>query len=142
MKKFSFLVALLAPFLVLAACTGGEATPTLTPSPTPTPSPPTPTPTATPGKIAFFTSRDGNPELYVMNADGSGLTRLTDNPAIDGNPSGDSAPSWSPDGSHIAFTSLRDGNPETYVVNVDGTGLTRLTDNPAADGHPAWSPAR
>ena len=42
------------------------------------------------GRIAFDSLRDGNGEIYVMNADGSGQTRLTDNPASDG------SPSWSP----------------------------------------------
>ncbi|MFY9580726.1 MAG: hypothetical protein WAQ33_15540, partial [Gaiellaceae bacterium] len=74
-------------------------------------------------------------DVYVMNADGSGQTRLTTDPA------NDSDPAWSPDGSKIAFASLRDGNSEIYVMNADGTGApTRITDDPAADAFPAWSP--
>ena len=69
-----------------------------------------------------------------MNADGSGVTRLTGNDAVDG------SPSWSPDGRRIAFDSTRDGNREIYVMNADGSGVTRLTHNPADDGYPAWSP--
>ena len=69
-----------------------------------------------------------------MNADGSGQTRLTDNPAVD------ISPTWSPDGKRIAFMSFRDGYPEIYVVNVDGGGLTRLTNHPAGGTAPAWSP--
>ena len=71
-----------------------------------------------------------------MNADGSGQTRLTDNPADDGRPI------WSPDGSRIAFASDRDGNWEIYVMNADGSGQTRLTDNPAWDFSPSWSTER
>ena len=86
------------------------------------------------GGIVFDSDRDGNYEIYVMSADGSGLTRLTDNPAAD------FAPSWSPDGTRIAFDSDRDGNDEVYVMNADGSGQTRLTDNPALDFATSWSP--
>jgi Tol biopolymer transport system component len=87
------------------------------------------------GKIAFDTNRDGNQEIYTMNADGSNPTRLTNNTAID------QTPAWSPDGTKIAFVSNRDGNDEIYTMNADGTGIvTRLTNNPAPDGQPAWSP--
>ena len=87
------------------------------------------------GKIAFTSNRDGNYEIYVMNADGSGQTNLTNNPAFDG-----SSAAWSPDGTKIAFSSDRDGNNEIYVMNADGSGQTRLTNNPAYDSLPAWSP--
>jgi Tol biopolymer transport system component len=69
-----------------------------------------------------------------MNADGSGLKRLTNNDASD------RQPAWSPDGTKIAFNSERDGNREIYVMNADGSGLTRLTNNDASDWDPAWSP--
>lgn len=85
-------------------------------------------------RILFHTFRDGNTEIYVMNADGSGQTNLTQNAAED------SDPAWSPDGSRIAFHSDRDGNWEIYVMNADGTGTTRLTNDPARDCAPAWSP--
>ena len=93
------------------------------------------TPTAASAdRIAFSSHRDGNREIYVMNADGSGVTRLTNNSAEDG------SPAWSPDGRRIAFYSLRDGNYEIYVMNADGSGVTRLTNNSADDVTPAWSP--
>src|SRR6266550_3870165 len=88
--------------------------------------------TSAQGQIAFTSTRDGNSEIYVMNADGTGVTRLTDNPAADGDPA------WSPDGTRLAFTSARDGNNEIYVMNADGSGVTRLTNDPNQDGHPAW----
>ena len=86
------------------------------------------------GRIAFTSNRDGNDEIYVMNADGTGVTRLTDNPASD------QQPAWSPDGSRIAFTSNRDGNFDIYVMNADGTGVTRLTTTTTHLGstRPAW----
>lgn len=92
------------------------------------------TPPPAPNRIAFETNRDGNLEVYSMNADGTELTRLTFNPAADGNPA------WSPDHRKIAFTSLRNGNPEIYVMNADGSNQTRLTNNAAIDDDPAWSP--
>ena len=85
-------------------------------------------------KIAFESDRNGNAEIYVMNADGSGLTNLTNRAASD------FEPSFGPDGSKIAFDSDRDGNGEIYVMNADGTGVTRLTNNVATDFDPAFSP--
>jgi len=85
-------------------------------------------------RIAFASSRDGNEEIYAMNPDGSGQTRLTYHPA------NDNYAAWSPDRSKIAFASDRDGNYEIYVMNADGTGQTRLTNNPAHEELPAWSP--
>jgi hypothetical protein len=69
-----------------------------------------------------------------MNADGSGQTRLTTNPAWD------ILPAWSPDGTKLAFTSWRDGNIEVYVMAADGSGRTRLTTDPGYDYDPAWQP--
>jgi len=86
------------------------------------------------GKIVFTTNRDGNLEIYIMNADGSGQTRLTNNTASD------RGPKWSPDGTKIAFESVRDGNWEIYVMNADGTGLDRLTATPAEEANVSWSP--
>ena len=86
------------------------------------------------GQMAFVSGRDGNNEIYVMNADGSSPINLTHDAASD------VQPAWSPDGSRIAFTSFRDGNDEIYVMNADGSGLLNLTNNPANDGAPAWSP--
>jgi Tol biopolymer transport system component len=87
-------------------------------------------------KIAFASSRDNNyfTEIYVMNTDGSGQTRLTNNA------SSDNYPVFSPDGTKIAFNSTRDGNNEIYVINADGSNQTRLTNNSATDARPSWSP--
>lgn len=94
-------------------------------------------------RIAFHSAQgpsEGGPghsalEIFTMNADGSGVTRLTDNVFQD------SLPAWSPDGSEIAFTSNRDGGDfEIYVMNADGSNPTRLTSSPGEDAHPMWSP--
>lgn len=86
------------------------------------------------GKIAFASDRDGDFEIYAVNADGTGLAKLTDNA------SNEFAPAWSPDGRSLAFGSDRDGNAEIYVMNANGSGITRLTNDPTDDGDPAWSP--
>lgn len=86
------------------------------------------------GKICFVTDRDGNSEIYVMNADGTGQTNLTNNPAAD------SDCAWSADGTKIAFRSGRDGNLEIYAMNADGSGQVRLTNTPENEVTPAWSP--
>ena len=85
-------------------------------------------------KLAFVSRRDGNSEIYVINADGSGQENLTQHPARD------SHPSWSRDGRKLAFVSRRDGNSEIYVMNADGSGLRNVTRTPSNDLDPAWSP--
>jgi TolB protein len=81
-----------------------------------------------------MSSRDGDPEIYVMNRDGSGVRRITNHPA------NDVTPTWSPTGTQIAFTSNRSGNPQIWVVNADGTGLRQITRESHCD-RPTWSPA-
>ncbi len=74
-------------------------------------------------------------EIYVIDADGSGLRRLTHNWRFDG------APVWSPDGRKILFEHRH--HPDVWVVNADGSGRRNLTwsvTQPfATDGAPAWS---
>jgi uncharacterized repeat protein (TIGR01451 family) len=84
-------------------------------------------------KIAFTSTRDGNPEIYVMNGDGRNQTRLTCNPAID------SQPAWSPDGAQIAFTSTRDGNHQIYLMDADGRNPRNIS-GIGGSRDPAWSP--
>jgi uncharacterized repeat protein (TIGR01451 family) len=87
-------------------------------------------------EIAFSSTRDVSPpsfgEIYVMNADGSGVTRLTfggTNSALN--------PSWSPDGTKIAFWSDRVTGGEIDVMNADGSALTTLT---TPGTNPDWQP--
>jgi dipeptidyl aminopeptidase/acylaminoacyl peptidase len=82
--------------------------------------------------IAFESLRDGNSEIYVMDADGSNQINLTRQEADD------HAPSWSPDGKLIAFESLRDGARELYVMNSDGSEGARLTNGPGLSVAPHW----
>ncbi|HYP01141.1 MAG TPA: LamG-like jellyroll fold domain-containing protein, partial [Pyrinomonadaceae bacterium] len=88
------------------------------------------------GQVAFTSNRDGNNEIYLMNADGTGQTNLTNNAA------NDRSPAWSPDGARIAFISDRSGNNEIHLMNADGTGVTQLTSTGGAiqAAAPAWSP--
>jgi len=96
------------------------------------------------GKIALVSERDGNVEIYVIKADGTGLTNLTNHPADDGGGGFHLQQpnfTWSPDGKRIAFISDRDGNPEIYLMNADGTGQSRLTVSPdALESDLHWSP--
>lgn len=80
-------------------------------------------------KIAF--TRSGS--IHVMNADGTGLTRLS----FEGF---DSHPSWSPDGSRIVFASSRTGANAIHVMNADGSNVIQLTSDSAIDYVPSWSP--
>lgn len=116
---------------------------------TPTPADSTAIPVATlvggsSGQIVFASSRSVVPQLYLVNADGTDLTQLTnmDNGACQ--------PSWAPDGTRLVFISPCLGRGEIfetiynesslYIINADGTGLKQLTPSPGSDFEPAWSP--
>lgn len=82
------------------------------------------------GQVAYHATVDGNTDIYLANGDGTGITRLTTDPAPD------MYPSWSPDGGSIAF--IRDG--DVHVMGADGSGATRVTSSPDAEVHPSFSP--
>lgn len=73
-------------------------------------------------RLAFMSRRDGNWEIYVADATGGGLQRLTDNQANDG------LPTWSPDGQAIAFVSDRGGVWAVWVMSPDGSNGRKLFD--------------
>jgi TolB protein len=85
------------------------------------------------GKIVFYSDRKVQSDIYIMAVDGSGLQRLTDDPADD------VGPAISPDGNLIVFSSKRDGNFELYLMGSDGSNLNRLTDTAANELHPTFS---
>ena len=87
------------------------------------------------GKIAFASARNAsNFEIYSINPDTTGLTRLTTDLRTD------KKPAWSADGARIAFTSNRSGNDDVFVMNADGSGQTQLTTSPGSDANATWSP--
>ncbi|HJZ54065.1 MAG TPA: hypothetical protein VKE74_03875 [Gemmataceae bacterium] len=129
MKRGRILTSSLAMVLVVGACSGGSAPR----SPHATPRPGAGSPggmhsavTALSGRIVF----DNLQDVWSINADGTGLTRLTHSPW----PEFDAT--WSPDGALIAFRSERSGDSEIWLMHADGSGQHRLTRGLA----PAWSP--
>lgn len=85
--------------------------------------------------ILFTSDRDGNREIYVMRSDGSGVARLTFDPAED------IEPAWSPDYSQIAFASNRDGEFAVFIMNADGSNPHRVSpDGGSYQSSPSWSP--
>ena len=78
-------------------------------------------------KLVFMSDREGSPpKLYLVNKDGSDMTRLTRTDAL----GTESLPLWSPNGQCVIFTSsLPSAAPELYVVKINGTGLTKIRFN-------------
>lgn len=91
-------------------------------------------PGARSGKIVFESARDGDSDIYIMEADGSNQRQLTDSPGNDAHPR------WSPDGSRILFHSDRAGRFALYVMDADGSGRDRLTYGAFGDMWADWSP--
>jgi Tol biopolymer transport system component/plastocyanin len=87
-------------------------------------------------RIAFGRQDELGYDIWVMNSDGSNVTRLTSSAA------NDLQPAWSPDGSAIAFASDRDGNLDIYVMRPDGSDVTQVINGSESSQNldPSWSP--
>ncbi len=85
-------------------------------------------------RIAFVSNRDGSPQIFIMNSDGSDQRRVTYNSS-----SYNSSPAWSPDGKKIAFTSFVNGALEVSIMNADGSDERQVTNTPYSAQHPAWT---
>lgn len=88
------------------------------------------------GRIAFWSLRDSDPDVFTMNPDGSDAKNLGRREW------GDKRASWSPDGSRIVYDSWFAGHGEfdLWLMNADGTDKQQLTTSPERDVLPAWSP--
>jgi TolB protein len=87
-------------------------------------------------RVAFASNRAGNMEIYVANADGSDVRRLTNSNASD------TAPCWSPTGSELAFTSNRTGVPQVWVMDNEGLNVRRLTTIGNYNDACTWNPSK
>jgi len=84
--------------------------------------------------IAFTSTRDGQPEVYVMDADGSNAARLTNSPGLDGDPS------FTADGQAVVFHSQRTGHRQIYLQPITSSVAVPLTQEPADNSQPSMSP--
>lgn len=94
-------------------------------------------------KIAFLSTRTGDGEIWIMNADGSNPRNLTNDPTR-----WDLEPEWSPDGKRVVYVSRKisrgpggeEGSAEIFVIDVDGTNRAQLTHNDYTYAYPVFSP--
>jgi TolB protein len=85
--------------------------------------------------IVFESTRAGpDPDIYLMNSDGTNVVALTDNDVTDG------TPVFTPDGRFVVYASEQEGNPDVFRMKTDGSEKVNLTRHPGTDGHPRVSP--
>lgn len=85
-------------------------------------------------QVVFYSEREGDEEIFIVDVDGSNLKQITDNTEHDFHPG------FSPDGRQIVFSSMRDGNNEIYIMNSDGSNQQRITNSSEDDRGPQFSP--
>lgn len=90
-------------------------------------------------KIAFAGQSDSNFDIFVMNADGTGMIRLTSAKKANGRMASNEDPSFSPDGRFVIYTSNRTGKNQIYISTVDGTEERRITNDNYNYFKPKWS---
>jgi Tol biopolymer transport system component len=92
---------------------------------------------STNGLLVFRSDRDGEPDVFTLDAAGGTPTKLTENSGI-----ADLSPSWSPEGRRIVFVrrSGERGRPDLFVMTDGGTGRARVTRTPVPERDPSWSP--
>jgi len=126
MRRFA--AAILTATALACSADQPSAPPTDGDSPSPVPSSPVPPAGPIEGRLAFVSTREGAPHIYLANPDGTDIRRLTSATQSE------FTPAWSPDGSQLAFAS---DDKNTYVINHDGSGLIQL---PTGGTWPSWSP--
>ena len=86
-------------------------------------------------RIAFSSGGGSVADIYVVDADGATVQRLTTD-----EPEFEAGPTWSPDGTQIAFVRRRYGGDDIFVMDADGANTRQVTDDSADDRNPIWSP--
>ncbi len=86
-------------------------------------------------EIALTLSKNGNPDLFIMDLNSGRLTQLTRTPRA-----GEASPSWSPDGKQIVFVSDLSGAPQLYIIDRSGGQPKRVTSSGSQNVDPDWGP--